>query len=162
MAHSNRPLDLANEQLNITEVFSRAGVDVQRSPNASVVGLEAGVGADLWDDQQLHDAMQMFWSRYKSRAQWALWMLFAHRHFNESLLGIMFDFNHPKMNTRSTPISARVRRCSAKGLPNRCRRATRSRKSGSGRELFFAAVHEIGHCFNLFHSYGKKPRKLVE
>ena len=102
-AHSNRPLNLRNEQLNIAEVFSRAGVDVQQSPNASIVGLEAGVGADLWNDQQLHDAMQVFWSRYKPRAQWALWMLFAHRHVNESLLGIMFDFNHPEMNNPLDP-----------------------------------------------------------
>ena len=83
--------------LGIGDVYSQAGVDLQQSPNTSVVGLEAGgIGAEIWDDQQLHDATQTFWSRCKPRAQWAGWMLFAHRHRDPAVNGIMFDYGGNK------------------------------------------------------------------
>ena len=164
-AHSNRPLDLANEELSITEVYSRAGVNVQQSPKeTSVVGLEVGEKALKWDDQQLHDAMQMFWSRYKSRAQWALWMLFAHRHYNEDYLGIMFDFNHTKIPGEPDLGPGRLdpfyqRQGAAvfgQRIAEKVPAGDKYPEAWKRRELFFAAVHEIGHCFNLFHSWKKE------
>jgi hypothetical protein len=101
-AHPNRPSNLKREQLSIAEVYSRVGVDIQQSPNGRAVELEAGVGAEVWDDQQLHDAMRMFWSRYKPRAQWALWVLFAHLHVDPKTLGIMFD--HKDRTTPADPV----------------------------------------------------------
>jgi hypothetical protein len=160
-AHPNRPINLRHEQLTIAEVYSRAGVDIQQSPNTSLVGLEAGVGADIWNDQQLHDAMQMFWSRYKPRAQWALWMLFAHRHVPKILpngdrvdvLGQMFD-NKDRKNPID-PIQRQGAAVFGKTIAEKVPAGEMHPEQWIRREQFFAAVHEIGHCFNLLHSNEK-------
>ena len=153
-AHPNRPTTLPLEQLSVADVYARAGVDVQQSPNESIVGLEPGEKALLWTDQQLHDAMQMFWSRYKPRAQWALWVLFAHLHVDPKLLGIMFD--NPK---RRTPVDP-IQRQGAAVFGDRIDEGLPAGEAHAGpwlrRQRFYAAVHEIGHCFNLEHSYEKR------
>ena len=149
-AHPNRPVSLRREQLDIVQVYSRVGVDIQQSPNTSVVGLEAGIGAEVWSDQQLHDAMQMFWSRYKPRSQWALWMLFARRHVNPRLGGIMFD--HKDRKTPSDPIQRQGAAIFADKLADNVPPGETHPTQWIRRERFFAAIHEMGHCFNLLHS----------
>lgn len=163
-AHPNRPVNLRHEQLSIAEVYSRAGVDLQQSPNTSVVELEAGVGADIWNDQQLHDAMQRFWSRYKPRAQWALWMLFAHRHVPKILpngervdvLGQMFD--HKDRKNSIDPIQRQGAAVFGKAIAEKVPAGEMHPEQWIRREQFFAAVHEIGHCFNLTHSFEKQTQ----
>jgi hypothetical protein len=53
----NNPANLRHERLNIAQVYDRAGIEVQQSPNTNVVELKAGIVTEIWDDQQLHDAM---------------------------------------------------------------------------------------------------------
>jgi hypothetical protein len=153
-AHPNRPVNLRHEQLSIAEVYSRVGVDVQQSPNTSAVGLEAGVGAEAWTDQQLHDAMRAFWSRYKPRAQWALWLLFAHRHVDPIWLSIMFD--HPERKNPSDPFQRQGAAVFGDRIAESLPPGEKNPEQWIRRERFFAAVHEIGHCFNLFHSWQKQ------
>ncbi len=150
--HPVRPSNLRREQLNIAEVYSRVGVDVQQSPNTSVVGLEAGVGAEKWTNQELHDSMQVFWSRYKPRAQWAVWMLFAHRHVDPTLGGIMFDDSKRNPKDRFQRQGAAV---FGDTLADRLPDGEKQPKQWIRRQRFFTAVHEIGHCFNLLHSWEK-------
>jgi hypothetical protein len=153
-AHPSRPLHLQREQLDIVETYSRVGVDVQSSPNPNpTVGLEAGVGADHWTDQELHDSMQMFWSRYQPRAQWALWLLFAHYHQDPELLGIMFD--NPDRRTPSDTIQRQGAAVFGQRIADKMPAGAYG-PAWVKREIFFAAIHEIGHCFNLNHSWQKQ------
>lgn len=160
-AHPNHPSNLRRETLNISKVYDRAGVEVLQSPNESVVGLEAGVGADSWNDQELHDAMQMFWSRYKPSSQWALWMLFAHRHDIElgpkgeiiDPLGQMFD--HKDRIKPADPIQRQGAAIFGERIAEKVPASEANPQQWIRRERFFAAVHEIGHCFNLTHSWQK-------
>lgn len=152
-AHPNHPANLWRETLNITDVYNRAGVDVQQSPNESVVGLEAGVGADLWTDQELHDAMQMFWSRYKPSSQWALWFLFAHRHVQQDVKGQMFD--HKDRRNPVDPVQRQGAAVFGSRIADNVPASEPNPEQWIRRERFFAAVHEIGHCFNLTHSWEK-------
>jgi hypothetical protein len=153
--HPERPSDLRRESLTVVEAYGRAGVDVQQSPNGSVIELEAGEGAEIWSDQQLHDAMKMFWSRYRPRAQWAMWMLFAHRHVDPRLKGIMFDNPERNMNDRYQRQGAAVftSRIAESVSPGEQRPGQWLR-----REEFFATVHELGHGFNLSHSWQKNDQ----
>lgn len=143
-AHPERPSNLRHGQLSIAEVYNRAGVDVQQSPNTSVVGLEAGVGAEIWTDQEFHDAMRVFWSRYKPRAQWALWMLFAHRHIDPDVGGIMFDSSRLNPNN---PFQRQGAAVFGDNLANRLPSGEKHPEQWIRRQQFFTAVHEIGHCF---------------
>jgi hypothetical protein len=145
--------------LSITEVYSRAGVEVRQSPNASTVGLEAGVGAERWSDQQLHDAMQVYWSRYQPTAQWALWVLFAHRYRDthqqygeDEVYGIMFDSS---LRTASDPYQRQGAAVFGTSIAAGMTEEGHPAADQIDRRRFFSAVHEIGHCFNLLHSWEK-------
>ncbi len=90
-AHPNRPATLPVQTLTMVEVFSRAGVDLQRSKEESVVPLSLADVDETWSIE-LNDVMKQYWSRYKARAQWAMWLLFAGLHEDPLTRGIMFDY----------------------------------------------------------------------
>ena len=78
-AHKNRRANLPRETLTIKTVFERAGFSVSVSPGGGEVPISwAKAKADkVWNDLELHDAMQMYWCRYSPKAQWALWVFFT-------------------------------------------------------------------------------------
>lgn len=149
-AHAKRPADLPGEWLSIDKVYDRAGIEVLQSPNRSDAAIVGPAGEFLtglpWSDQELHDAMRVYWSRYRPRAQWALWFLFARDHVDPDTGGIMFDFQDPQRQGAALFSNALDRRLPG-GEPQP--------GEWMARQRFFAAVHEIGHCFNLLHSWEK-------
>jgi hypothetical protein len=146
-AHPNRPAALPNESLSIEMVYERTGFAVTKSEGASIVGLPPGVEA-RWNDNEMHDAMQVHWSRFANRPQSSLWVLFASLHEDgEGLGGIMFDdigSNH-RQGTALFNNSFISRPPSGELAPN----------AWVNRMRFWTAVHEMGHAFNLAHSWQK-------
>ncbi|HXH04792.1 MAG TPA: hypothetical protein VNN09_15940 [Candidatus Competibacteraceae bacterium] len=147
-AHPNRPETLACETLTIRDVFRRAGFDVRMSGGETVVPL-AGAGAEArWSDRELHDAMQTYWSRFGNRAQWSMWVFFASLHEQgESLGGIMFDDIGPNHRQGTAIFNDSFIAEAPAGDPNPEAWAQRMR--------FWTACHEMGHAFNLAHSWQK-------
>ena len=154
-AHPNRPPTLRNEVLTIERVYSRAGFDVAKSGRDSTVPL-TGAGADvLWSDGELHDAMQTYWSRFANYAQWSMWALFASKHEAipsqgigpDDLGGLMFDDIGPNHRQGTAIFNDSFIKDAPAGdsAPTAYVRRTR----------FWTAVHEIGHTFNLAHSWQK-------
>jgi hypothetical protein len=166
-SHPNRPDTLPDETLTIEEVYRRAGFNVSVSTHPdNVVPLSLATDAgepleeqELWDDNELHDAMQTYWSRFEDRAQWAMWVIYASLHeadepniFNpdpqpEDLGGIMFDDIGPN-HRQGTSIftDSFIKFPPADDLaPDAWVRRMR----------FWTAVHEMGHAFNLAHSWQK-------
>ncbi len=92
-SHPNRPAGLPIELLTIEKVYQRAGFNVTRSGGDTIVPLVPAAGADLkWSNAEMHDAMQVHWSHFANKPQWALWTFFASLHgMGTSLGGIMFD-----------------------------------------------------------------------
>jgi hypothetical protein len=149
-AHANRPAGLRCEQLWIDTVYRRAGVDISRTQNtAPVVPLACAQEDRTWSDQELHDAMRMFWSRYKHRAQWAFWILYAglHERNSDTLRGTMFDFTGIYQRQGCAAFTDVWEGLVPPSYPQRAAHIARMR--------FFSAVHESGHCFNLAHSFQK-------
>lgn len=147
-AHPNRPASLANEALSIETVFRRTGFDASVSPGSGVIPI-AAAGADaLWTDQEMHDAMQIHWSRFANKPQWAMWVLFARLHVSgTSLGGIMFDDIGPNHRQGTAIFSHAFIATPPAGDPNPAAWVARMR--------FWTAVHEMGHSFNLAHSWQK-------
>src|SRR5215813_10381664 len=91
-AHPNRPITVLAETLSIEKVFRRAGFNVSKSGGDEPVPMEAAGADALWSDMEMHDAMQVYWSRFSNRAPWSMWMLFAAQHESgPGLCGITFD-----------------------------------------------------------------------
>lgn len=148
-AHPNRPANLANENLTMQTVYRRAGFDV-KTGGGSVPLSGAGSNA-RWSDAEMHDAMQTFWSKFANKAQWSMWVLFASLHDRgNSLGGIMFDDIGPNHRQGTAIFNDAFISTAPTGEP------AVSRDAWVQRMLFWTAAHEMGHGFNLAHSWQKQ------
>jgi hypothetical protein len=151
-SHPNRPPGLPVEDLSIKTVYERSGFDVQVS-GASPVPL-AGAGANqAWNDTEMHDAMQTAWSRNANIAQWAMWVFFANQYEDPDtgqpepgMGGIMFDSIGRERQGTAIFYDSFISELPP-GDPNAAAYVARMR--------FWTAVHEMGHAFNLLHSWQK-------
>jgi hypothetical protein len=159
-AHPNRPANLPRETLTIKTVFERAGFSMSVSPGGGEVPISLAGANAVWNDAELHDAMQKYWFLYAPEAQWALWLFFASLYedpktgnADANTYGIMFD-NIGKQQRQGTAIF----NDSAISIP---RYGDRDSEAGVKRKRFFYGCHEMGHCFNLPHSFNKEhPTKI--
>ncbi len=103
----------------------------------------------VWSYQEMHDAMQKYWSRFESKAQWAMWVFFAglNEEDGKDLGGIMFD-DIGEQHRQGTAI---FNKSFIADPP------TREKKPSEWvrRMNFWTTCHEMGHCFNLAHSWEK-------
>lgn len=145
--HPNRPASLASENLSIQTVFRRAGFNVSTSAAGSVP--VSGAGANTtWSDAEMHDAMQTYWSRFADAPQWALWTFWARQHdMGHSLGGIMFDDIGPNHRQGTAIFTDSFIRDVPAG--------DAAPAAWDQRMRFWTAVHEMGHAFNLAHSWQK-------
>lgn len=146
-AHPNRPAMLPCETLTIQTVFRRAGCRVTTTPGGAVSLGEAGPDA-VWSDLEMHDAMQSYWTHFASKAQWAMWVFFAALHESGTGLGgIMFDDIGPNHRQGTALFVDSFIADPPPGDPDPAAWIERNR--------FWTAVHEMGHAFNLAHSFQK-------
>ncbi|MDF1505221.1 hypothetical protein [Roseisolibacter sp. H3M3-2] len=146
-AHPRRPSSLASESLTIEKVFQRAGFNVTRSGDSPIPIVNAGAD-QKWNDAEMHDAMQRFWSRFADRPQWAVWTLFASLSAEgTSLGGVMFDDIGPNHRQGTAVFSNSFIAQAPAGDAAPAAWVARMR--------FWTAVHELGHTFNLAHSWQK-------
>ncbi len=146
-AHPNHPEGLPAERLTMRKVFQRAGFYVSQSPGGTVPITGAGTNAK-WSDNEMHDAMQVFWSRFNATSQWAMWVFFASLHEQgTSLGGIMFDDIGPNHRQGTAIFNDAFISVPPPGDAHP--------EAWVQRMIFWTAVHEMGHAFNLAHSWQK-------
>lgn len=147
-AHPNRPAGLPVEALTIQKVYQRSGFDVSTSPGDKVPIAGAGVDA-VWSDNEMHDAMQTFWSRFANVSQWAMWVFFASLHESGTGLGgVMFDDIGPNHRQGTAIFNDSFIANAPAGDANPA--------AWVQRMIFWTACHEMGHSFNLAHSWQKQ------
>ena len=147
-SHPNRPATLPVENLTIVNVFRRMGFNVAVTAGADIIPIsEAGANA-LWSDTEMHDAMQTHWSQFANAPQWALWTFFASLHeTGASLGGIMFDDIGPNHRQGTSLFVDSFIKNPPGGDP--------APAAWINRMIFWTACHEMGHAFNLAHSWQK-------
>ena len=146
--HPNRPASLPCETLSITKVYQRAGFDVKISAgnNQVPITLAAGGANPNWSDNEMHDAMQVYWSHFANKAQWSMWVFFAALHeMGTNLGGIMFDDIGPNHRQGTSLFNNSFISQAPAGDPNPAAWVRRMK--------FWTACHEMGHAFNLAHSW---------
>jgi hypothetical protein len=147
-SHPTRPAGLPGETLSLDAVYARAGFQVTNSGGNSIVPTsKAGTDA-RWTDQEMHDAMQLHWSQNQNAAQWSLWVLWARQHIRgRTLGGIMFDDIGPNHRQGTAIFNESFVTDVPPGDANPA--------AWRRRMLFWTAAHEMGHAFNLAHSWEK-------
>jgi hypothetical protein len=133
-----QPAGSPARELTVSEAFSEAGIQLQVAGAPNVIPVSAAGLDAKWSDSELHNAMVGHFSLFANKPQWRVWMLVATAHV-DNYRGIMFDY------------SDGVQRQGAAVFYN----AIRGTSAASQRAQLRTYVHELGHAFNLLHSWQK-------
>ncbi|MFE0301176.1 hypothetical protein [Priestia megaterium] len=142
--HPNRPNDLPNLNLTIENVFERAGIDIRIQEGKKDIPTNYNKYDDPeWDEESLNQAM----SRYSTfeidnyPLMPAIWFFNASRIYDDVDGGLMFD--QQRHGAALFNNSDLFKAPSDDPAP----------KAWIRRGKFKSTIHEIGHCFNLYHTY---------
>ncbi|MEV0822712.1 hypothetical protein [Nonomuraea rubra] len=131
------PAGSPDRELNVVSAYAEAGIELTLA-EPGVIPVE-GSGTDLaWDDAELHHAMTRHFGAFGDAVAWRLWLLVASKHVG-GYRGIMFDYNDAHQRQ-----GAAVFYDAIKGDTPQSQRAQ-----------LRTYVHELGHAFNLLHSWQK-------
>ncbi|MEV4012039.1 hypothetical protein AB0J35_16175 [Nonomuraea angiospora] len=124
-------------ELSVRAAYAEAGIELTLA-QPGVIPVD-GSGADLaWDDAELHHAMTQQFSAFGDAPAWRVWLLVASKHVG-GYRGIMFDYNDAHQRQGSAVFYDVI-----KGSTPQAQRAQ-----------LRTYVHELGHAFNLLHSWQK-------
>ena len=144
-----RPANVAAEELTLEKSFGRAGIEVTRSSQVNEVSVDDAGSNARWSETELHDAMLANWSRDEGDP-WAMWVFLA-RYFEDTpgfvTFGIMFDTIGGFQRSGTAVFSQSIVDFNPLGISNR--------DAIIQRHHFRTLIHEIGHAYNLLHSWQK-------
>ncbi|MER6995096.1 hypothetical protein [Streptomyces sp. NPDC000410] len=125
--------------LTVPKAYEEAGIEVQIAGVPNVVDT-TGAGADArWDNAELHNAMVNHFSLWRDAPQWQAWLLVATSHVSDTTRGIMFDFTGAVQRQGCAVFHDKIK----------------GSDPASQRAQLRTYVHELGHAFNLMHSWQK-------
>jgi len=125
--------------LTVPKAYGEAGIEMQVAGAPNVVPVAAAGPDARWDDSELHGAMQSQFSLWKNIPQWKVWTLVASRYASDGVRGIMFDYNDAYQRQGCAVFYDAIKGTDA----------------ASQRAQLRTYVHELGHAFNLLHSWQK-------
>lgn len=132
--------------LNVVGAFGEAGIGLVPTGGNNVIDVSSAGSNATWSNAELHASMQQHFSLWTDLQQWSVWQLVAQQHdLGTGLYGIMFD-QHGSQRQGCAVFHAGIGGTSAEQT----------------RLQLYTYVHELGHCFNLLHSWQKSyatPRK---
>lgn len=133
-----------NRILSVQKAYAEAGVEFQVLPEADLIDIsEAGPDAK-WSDSELEAAMQHHFDRFRDVPQWDVWEMVCQTHeLGPGLYGIMFDYQDSHQRQGCAVFQGGIG-----GITN-----------DKLRLQLYTYVHELGHCFNLMHSWQKSLAK---
>ncbi|MFI0243131.1 hypothetical protein [Streptomyces sp. NPDC016845] len=131
------PPGYANRVLSVPASFAEAGVELRTAGTRNVLTTAlAETDKNLqWSKAELHAAMVANFSGYREVPQWKLWTLIANDYSDGTgVAGVMFDTTGLQRQGIAV--------------------FTKHNVAGTNDELH-TYVHELGHAFNLMHSFSK-------
>lgn len=162
-AHNTRPAVVPRRTLTIEEAYREAGVSVTIDPTRTVID-DSAPAFTSWSPAELHDAMEVHYSRYGQQwPAWRMWGLLAGRFDNAGVGGIMFDAaagfggagRAPERQGFAVFRSHQWFNNLPAGAPSN------QAEAWALRHFLYTYVHEAGHAFNFLHSWDKnRPDSL--
>jgi hypothetical protein len=126
--------------LTVPRAYQEAGIDLQVGGAPNVIPVSTAGSDAAWSDAELHAAMVNHFSLFANVPQWRVWLLVATRYAGQSgVRGIMFDAG-----------GAFQRQGCAVFYD-----AIGGNAAATQRAALRTYVHELGHAFNLLHSWDK-------
>jgi len=129
----------AARNISVVSAFAEAGIGMSPTAGNNVINIAAAGAGAKWSNAELHASMQTQFSLWADLPQWCVWQLVAQNHdLGSGLYGIMFD-QAGKQRQGCAVFHAGIGGVTAEQL----------------RLQAYTYVHELGHCFNLLHSWQK-------
>ena len=129
----------AARNLSVVSAYAEAGIEMIPTSGSNMIKIAEADSDAKWSDAELHASMKDHFTLWEDIEQQAVWLLVAQQHkLGNSLLGVMFD-QQGKHRQGCAVFHAGIGGTSAARL----------------REQLYTYVHELGHCFNLLHSWEK-------
>lgn len=123
--------------LSVVSAYAEAGVQMSPVAPGAVIDVSEAGADHLWSNAELMASMQHHFARYGTSPHWDMWQAACKEHeYGPGLYGIMFD-------------TAGRQGCAVFYLGIGGTTATQHRLQ------LYTHVHELGHCFNLMHSWQK-------
>lgn len=137
-SRGNVPPGYRNRVLTVSSAYAEAGIELKNAGQVNTVANTSG--EDLqWSIAELHAAMTANFSLHRDAEQWKIWTFVTTRSSDAyHAAGLMFDFFGSQRQGMAV-FHDNLRDTGA---------------IGDALELF-THVHEVGHVFNLFHSFHK-------
>lgn len=130
----------AARTLSVVGAYAEAGIGMAPTAGNNVIDISAAGANASWSNAELHASMQKHFSLWSDLQQWCVWQLVAQQHdLGPTLYGIMFD-QEGKQRQGCAVFHAGIGGATAEQL----------------RLQLYTYVHELGHCFNLMHSWQKE------
>lgn len=158
------PSYMPKRTLTIQRAYRDAGVYMKVNPEHTIID-DSTSSFVAWDDSELHDAMESYFSKYSLNPTWNLWSMLCGTYEDPSdpevhdTLGIMFDVGGkgPRVYGGGT---APYRQGFAifrnnSHLKDLVLNPTNHVQAEAMRLFLMVYVHESGHTFNLMHSFDK-------
>lgn len=125
--------------LSVINAYAEAGIEMLPSAGTNVINVGAAGANVKWSNAELHASMQSHFSLWQDAPQWAVWQVAAQDHdIGPGLYGIMFD-QQGKQRQGCAVFHRGIGGTTAEKL----------------RLQLYTYVHELGHGFNLLHSWQK-------
>jgi hypothetical protein len=122
--------------LSVVAAYAEAGLQIMPVAPGPVIDIsEAGTGG-AWSEAEMMASMKKHFARIAAVPHWDMWQMVGWRAELPGLLGIMFDSNGRQ--------GCAVFYALMSGI-----------QAPQLRQKLFAHVHELGHAFNLMHSWQK-------
>jgi hypothetical protein len=132
-----QPPNSPSRELTVSKAYAEAGIELQTAGLTNIVDTAASGTDTRWSDSELHAAMVSNFSLWEDVPQWKVYLIVATSHV-DGWRGIMYDQQ-----------GLQRQGCAA------FYDAIKGADAASQRAQLRTYVHELGHCFNLLHSWQK-------
>jgi len=125
--------------MSVVSAFGEAGIGMVPTAGNNVINIAEAQANATWSNAELHASMQTHFTLWSDVQQWCVWQLVAQQHdYGTGLYGIMFD-QQGKQRQGCAVFHEGIGGATAE----------------QQRLQLYTYVHELGHCFNLLHSWQK-------
>jgi hypothetical protein len=127
--------------LSVVSAYAEAGIKMAAVASGPVINISEAGSNPIWSDAELLASMQLHFTHFNAAVHWDLWQVVCREHeIGPGLYGIMFD---SKGRQGCAVFYLGIGGTTANQL----------------RLQLYTHTHELGHCFNLMHSWQKSLAK---
>lgn len=138
-----------NRIINVVKAYQEAGINMVYTGSNNTINSSEGGADSRWTESEMHASMVKHFSVFSNQVQWAVWLFAARKATSSTLLGIMFDYLGMKPHRQGCAVFQDTVK------------SYHPSTNDYNRHLLYTYVHELGHAFNLLHSWDKsRPDSL--